>query len=241
MTLLTIEDNHDHPAIGGLVVAPGADAPWAALLSANLLAPGRAALPDPIPAPRLIAWSGTLADDLFERDPATWMPAGLDAFRAMAADLAPRLDDAGATLLFRPHARHVLCDPQRCLTMLREWNDTDTRCFGLLLDAPAMLEADMLDTAGDHLERALAALGPRAAAIALSNVRAPLPHDPDDPPPLAPAPLEDGALDRATIATLIREHVPPSTPLISLAGDPLTQARILAPAPTLSSKHQERP
>lgn len=243
MTILTIEENHDHPGIAGLVVDRESGARWAAILTANLLAPDRPSLPDSRPADRLIAWSGTLAqNDLFERDPATWMPAGLDAFRAMTADLPPRLSTAGVTLLFRPHARHVLCDPQRCLTMLREWEDNDTSCFGLLLDAPAMLEADMLDTAGDHLERALAALAPRAAAIALSNVRAPSPpSDPDDPPPLTPAPLEDGVLDPATIAALIRRHAPNQTPLISFAGDPEAQARILAAAPTLSSKHQERP
>ncbi len=118
-------------------------------------------------APRLIAWSGSLADDPSERDPRTWGPAGLAALREALARLREPLTRAGARLLLRPHARHILCDPQRCVTMLNEWEISGDP-FALALDPAAMIEESMLDHAEDHIRRAAEALAGRAALVVIS-------------------------------------------------------------------------
>ena len=211
---------------------PAAPEPFAGVLNGNLLGSKPPALPARIPAGRLIAWSGTMAeDDMFRRDVRTWMPGGLEAFRAMCARVRPALEATGAQLLFRPHARHVLCDPQRCLTLVREWRDASAP-FALALESTAMLEETMLAQAEDHLERAFAALGPLAEVVILANVApsdAPPGDDEEDAPALLQVPLHSGAIDPTLILDAWRRHTPPSTPLILSDSEIEIQRRLLGP------------
>lgn len=131
-------------------------------------------------APRLIAWSGSLADDPSERDPRTWGPAGLASLRGALARWREPLIRANWRLLLRPHARHILCDPQRCVTMLNEWEKSGEP-FALALDPAAMIEESMQSNADDHARRACEALASRSAIIVV-------------PPPTAA--LKPGDLDR---------------------------------------------
>jgi len=217
-----LQEHAERNGLCGLITPLDSGDPFAALLAGNLLAPHPPALPSRIPGGTLIAWSGSLAEggaeSLFARDPATWMPAGLDAFRAALETLEPHLNGVGARLLFRPHARHVLADPQRCLTHLRKWRAAGAP-FGLLLDPGAMLEADMLPAAADHLHRAFDALAPLADAILLGNVEPPIDSTPasddsDAPPPLRQTPLHRGVLDPGLLIALTREFAPTSTPIV---------------------------
>ncbi|MEM1167146.1 MAG: hypothetical protein AAGI30_12755 [Planctomycetota bacterium] len=113
-------------------------------------------------APRLIVWSGWLGDEPFERHPGTWMPSGLEALNgAVDAWLASPASEA-TRLVLRPHARHVLCDPQRCFSFLRARTDQP---IGLALDPDALLEDSMHGTRDEHLDRTFEALGPMCDAV----------------------------------------------------------------------------
>lgn len=143
--------------------------PFAAVLRDDVLrlSPGTIAAAGAI-APRLIAWSGSLADEPGERDPRTWGPAGLAALREALARLREPLVRANARLLLRPHARHVLCDPQRCVTLLNEWEKSGDP-FALALDPAAMIEESMHEHAEDHARRAIEAVAGRAEIVILSG------------------------------------------------------------------------
>lgn len=234
MRLYTLSDDTER-ARTNAVVAPldTSEPPFGLVLPGNILAPEQPPLPPDIPGDTLIAWSGTLAPEgLFARDPRTWMPAGLDALRRALGALRPKLKGAHARLLLRPHARHVLADPQRCLTTLRKWRAADAP-FGLVLEPAAMLEAGMLAAVEDHLRRAFEALGPLADAILLDNASpsvATPEGDADDPgaaPPLDLVPLHRGAIDPALLVALAREFVPETTPIILRAPEIEAQRALL--------------
>lgn len=109
---------------------------------------------------RVACWSGWLGDEPFDRDPRTWMPAGLAAFERAIADIVPTLAEQGIALVVRPHARHVLCDAQRVGHFFRERDPG----IGLLLDADSLIEEDMRAQAEEHRERIVEALTPIASA-----------------------------------------------------------------------------
>ncbi len=103
----------------------------------------------------LMLWSGWTGRTMFERDPGCWGPA---AFTELGERLhAMRSRGDRRPVLLRPHARHVLNDPQRCSAFLARFGPLN---FGLLLDASAMLEDSMTPHASDHLERMFERLGP---------------------------------------------------------------------------------
>ncbi|TVQ30597.1 MAG: hypothetical protein EA376_12090 [Phycisphaeraceae bacterium] len=167
--------------------------------------------------PRIIAWSGTLADSLFERDPRSWLPPARRAFADLCDALAPRLDAAGATLLFRPCSRHVLADPTTCLSFLRE---RAAEPFGIVLDPIGFLEPDMLDRVEEHLERAFEIMGEPAAAVLLAGGAVDeLQHR------VTHTPLGAGAIPTELILDPWRRHCPAATPVI-LPDAPDIEARI---------------
>ncbi|MEQ8850909.1 MAG: hypothetical protein RIB32_03910 [Phycisphaerales bacterium] len=193
-------------------LTPGADV-FACELDANPLSDAGVLIDLEAPAPRTILWSGQPMDaddpdNWFRRTPATWGEAAQQRFNAFCAELAPQLQRAGRRILFRTHARHVLCDPPRCLKMLEQWGGTsDAAAFGIAFDPVSLLEPDMLPHADDHLDRLFRFLGPVADALYLGNA-----HIDDDR--VIPAPLHDGPLDPDRLLALAREHLPPQTPVI---------------------------
>ncbi|MBN8643715.1 MAG: hypothetical protein J0L61_00550 [Planctomycetes bacterium] len=123
--------------------------------SANILS----AFPELAPGTTIV-WSGWFGDSAFERDPRAWLPSGWDALATALRAQRERLEHLGSRWLLRPHARHVLNDPQRCA----KFADTFAGpVFGLALDPVAMLEPGMLEKWEDHVERAVARLAPLAA------------------------------------------------------------------------------
>ncbi|MEM1422739.1 MAG: hypothetical protein AAGH64_01935 [Planctomycetota bacterium] len=181
---------------------------WAGVVHQNIL-DDDAWRPDPsddAPGGRLIVWSGAIADGLFEKSPATWMPSGLERLGAWL----DRSGGAGAArILVRPHARHVLCDAHRTASFL-----ADRDHVGLALAPVALLESDMLHDAQDHLERALITLGRRAECVVLQNVRPP--ETVSGPPRRTP--LGEGLLEPERLIDLVLEHVPEQTPLVVTGG-----------------------
>ncbi|MEM9083444.1 MAG: TIM barrel protein [Planctomycetota bacterium] len=164
-----------------------------------------------LPASRVILWTGWSGDEPFERHPLTWGPASLDQFRK-AIDAASRAAaETGTTLLLRPHARHVLADPQRCLSFFRERADSDR--VGLVLDTASMLEASMVEKVEDHLERAVDALAEHAAAVWLSDVQTSDTLDALGEPELRRVAPGEGAMGEHLLGTVDR-CVPADVPRI---------------------------
>jgi len=109
---------------------------------------------------RLVAWSGTLAEGLFDADPRTWMAPGHDAFAAFCDAIVDPLRAHGVRLCFRPHARHVLSDVPSSVSFLRE---RAAAPFEVALAPATMLTPSMLDMLDDHLRRMFETLGGEAA------------------------------------------------------------------------------
>lgn len=181
--------------------------------------------------PRLILYSGwspgdsNHADDTdpragrFPLDHRTWMPTTWAALDALCDHLRPHLEALRVTACFRPHARHVLSDPQSCLAFLRR---RENQPFEVLLDAAAFLTPAMLPRSSDHLARAMEALAgrPGVAGAILTNLE----PGPDDQ--LRSVPLTQGVLDPAEIIALARRHIP-GLPWVILDEEIEGQVRLL--------------
>jgi len=165
-------------------------------------------LSEPTPGKRLIAWSGSVAELMFERDVRSWMPESRSAFEAMCDALAPVLESSGRRLVFRPCSRHVLSDAHACRAFLEGHRE---RPIGVLLDPIGMLEPEMLEEIDDHLDRSFEMLGPLCEGVALTGGRV-------EADRIVPASLGEGLpLVDALIGRLL-EHCPPETSVLLLEG-----------------------
>lgn len=182
---------------------------WARVLEVGAVQPGfssaqlRAAAAG---AERIIIWSGSLGDSLFDDDPRTWSPRGWAALADACASISRDLAGSRCTVCFRTHARHVLSDLPSCARFAR-----DLACYGpfqLLLDPASMLAESMLASAEDHLHRIF------EGAAALPNLAGLLVSD-------ALGPHVDLAV------RLAAGHLPPVLPVIRGAGTP----RRITPTP----------
>lgn len=133
-------------------IADEAGRTWAAVSHANPLEVGF----DLGGVPRVVAWTGWFGDGaeptagVFTRDFMTWTPGAWKALHARieaAAGAVPH----GGELLLRPHARHVISDPQACVMLLKDLPQK----VRLLLDPVSMLTPAMLSSAEDYMARAL--------------------------------------------------------------------------------------
>jgi len=151
-----------------------------------------------------------------------WSPACWDRFNTFCDALADALVQseaavwqAGPTIWMRPHASHVLCDAQRCLTFL---NARPSSPFGLLLDPVALLVPSMLASYEDHLGRIFQTLGhhPATGALMLTNAS----HDPSADRLMAVALNDpDAVLALPILGCLVEEHWPADKPVILIAPD----------------------
>lgn len=81
----------------------------------------------------------------------TWSATGWAAFERVALELDAAATAAGVDVILRPHARHVLADPQSTLAWLKRTNPNRLK---ILLDPAGWLTPSMMETADDHLARA---------------------------------------------------------------------------------------
>lgn len=161
------------------------------------------------PGSRAVAWSGTLADGLFERDLRTWTAPGRRAFADFCDALAPQLATHSRTLCFHPHARHVLNDVPSCLGFLR---DRAGQPFEIAFAPASLLESSMLDRIEEHLQRQFESLGHQCAMLLLHDVR--VVSDGDEEARCEAAELGQGLLPRDLVISLIRDHLRPEMPIV---------------------------
>lgn len=218
MRVMEVADNLVVPA------GPGSSAAMCLALADNPAGgshPGIAAwLGDSDGPQSCIAWSGTLADGLFDREAMTWLSAGTSALETFCDEFSPRLESTDRRLLFRPHCRHVLSDAMSCVRFIESQGDQP---FGLALCPASLLEHDMLGAADDHLRRIFEMAGPISEVVMLSDVTPPADDaGPDGCPRLAP--IGEGVLDIALVRSLLREHCRPETPIVFPLGASGSQA-----------------
>ena len=198
-------------AITDLVVPLGTpNQAIAAILEGNPLSEGWIGALD-VPGNMLISWSGTLAEELFGEDPRTWMQYGQKAFIEFCSSVAPALEKSERTLLFRPHARHVLSDTQSSLDFKRKHENGP---FGLAVSPCDLLVPDMLDTLEDHLERILTFLAPQAHVVFIEDAR---PSECGEI--MERVPLGDGILPQDLVKSLLHEHLPADMPIVVQASE----------------------
>lgn len=219
----------------GIVRAVAADSlPLATVLPGNVLHTPPPTLPPGAPGGRIVRWSGWMGGDdarpgegYFPPDFRTWSTPGRKRFDDFCDAMAPALEARSLTLLFRPHARHVLSDPQACISFL---NARRGQPFGLIFDPAGFITSSMLPRAEDHLTRAFEALAanPAAAALALTNLEA-VPGEPDpmSGSELRAISLAQGLLDPLLLAGLTAKHWPSGRPILFL--DPAADSALLAP------------
>ena len=196
---------------------------FATILSINPLAPN-ATLP-PAQSQRVMLWSGWCGDAIFERDFRTWTPDAwqrLDQFLRLAeGEAAGSVSRDNHRICLRPHPRHILADPQSCLSFLKRY---EGRPVELVLDAAGFLTRSMLPRAEEHIFRALDALAdhPQVPALVIANVE-PAPGDDDL---LQPVPVDRGLLPAALIRLIASRAT--DKPVILFGDDPAAQARFLS-------------
>ena len=194
-------------AVGDLIVPEGlAGDAIATILSGNPLADDWF-FPVDLPGDRLVAWSGGLGETLFADEPRTWMGEGHERFERLCDEMRDPLRDAGARLCFRPHARHVLSDPQGTLDFLRRREEEP---FGLALSPADLLLPHMLDAAEDHFERILEFMVPRCDLLIVADATpdAVAPDGSDLGGGLRPCRLGEGILPAARLMQAINEGLP---------------------------------
>jgi hypothetical protein len=204
------------PACDGVIVtADDAHEPLAATLGGNPLQDSYT-IPSYLPGERLLLWSGTLGDDLFEPHPHTWMPRGRAALDEFCGRMREGLEQSGRRICFRPHSRHVLSDPPSCVKFLK---DHESEPFEIALAPALMFEPDMLDDVDDHLERMFGTLGPRCAMVMLRDVVADADGD-----ECVSVPLGRGRMPRELVCSLIERYVPAGTPIVVTSEELRDQA-----------------
>ena len=177
----------------------------ASILEGNPLAADWLATLD-VPGDRLICWSGTLGDELFADEPRTWMRPGHDALESFCNSVSDILAADSRRLLFRPHARHVLSDPQGSLDFLRTHEDGP---FGLAVSPCDLILPGMLDALAEHLERILGVLAPQADILFIEDAR-----PSQDGETMEFAPIGEGVLPRELVQDLLAAHLPEHMPLV---------------------------
>ena len=222
MRLCTILDTSTARAVGipdavcDLVVPHGTPVDAvASILPGNPLAEDWIGLVD-LPGDLLVAWSGTLADDLFGDDPRTWMAAGHERFETFCDDIRDTLVAAGRKLCIRPHARHVLSDAQGTLDFLRR---REGEPFGLALSPVDLLLPSMLPDAEDHYARILEFMVPKADLLFLADAMPGEAMDDDEEPPMIPVPLGEGVLPRAAVMEAVNTRLPEDAPVVVAPRD----------------------
>lgn len=153
----------------------------------------------------LIAWTGTLGDDLFSRDtPMNWLGPGQTALTAFLAGVSPLLIERGIGLLLRPHCRHVLGDA----TTARSYLDTLDPNYpvGLALDPASILEPEMCKAGADHCRRTFEILGPIADLVILTGAE-------PDGESVRSMPLGEGLIGADLLVEQFTEHCQEGTPV----------------------------
>ena len=175
------------------------------------------------PGDTIVSWSGTLAKDLFEPHPSTWLRSGSEAFAAFCDEVGPQLEKHEKSLCFQPHSRHVLNDAPSCLAFMKD----RTGPFGIALALAELFEPSMLGDIEDHLRRIFQSLGEKCSMVFLHDVK--LVESENEEGTCEAVPLGQGQLPRELVLSLIDSCLPNNTPIVLLAGPMEEQFEWLAP------------
>ncbi len=208
--------------------------PLAAWCPVNILADTIPPLPAADFPPHIVVPSGWFSEDVrplsdsevYPEDPRTWMGEG----RARLDEIAPRLADQcarrGARLALTTHARQVLADPHACNAFLTTHEHAP---IDIALDPVAMLTANMLALAEDHLRRICdAMLDQRRVCMVLLHNLTTLPGRPADD--LAPSPIHEGLLDPDLLVEIARRAADAGRPVVLRETQLGRQLGLLRPA-----------
>lgn len=113
----------------------------------------------------VMVWSGWFGESPWERDPRAWLPGGWDRLVEVLRAARAGLELRRTRWLLRPHARHVLNDPQRCAKFVEMFGGG---VYGLAIDPVALLEPSMVPKWEEHTERVLARLAGFSECIVVS-------------------------------------------------------------------------
>ncbi len=202
------------PACDGVMLRHGD--PEDVLASTNRANPLAGAWLADISAPgdTIVSWSGTLAEDLFEPHPMTFLGTGFEALTRFCKEVGPQLEASGKSICFQPHCRHVLNDPRSCLKFHQEKQGP----FEFALSPGDLIESEMLPDLEDHLTRAFEMLGEHCAMVIL--------HDVTGTTAIGAVEescriglLGQGEMPREHVRELLDACVPAETPIVISAGD----------------------
>ncbi len=176
------------------------------------------------PGELVLLGSGWMGEDRQTRDVRNWGPQAWAALETLVDHLDSALEGEWTEkrILFRPAARAVLSDTQRCMKLFHE---RDRRRIGLALEPCAMLEAGMLEKVEDHLARSFGALGPMAGTVVLGNVSR---AGDDDDAPLQPTAVESGDVPPLLLGAPAQERAWEGIPVIVITDDYAAAQRALA-------------
>lgn len=167
----------------------------------------------------LIAWTGTLGEDLFARDtPMNWLGPGQAALTAFLAGVSPMLIERGIGLLLRPHCRHVLGDATTARSFLDALDPNYP--VGLTLDPASILEPEMCKAGADHCRRTFEILGPIADLVLLTGAE-------PDGEAVRSVPLGEGSIGADLLVEQFTEHCREGTPVGLLDDEFEGQAALL--------------
>lgn len=212
-TLVTLGITAD-PACDGVILKQGEpDSVLASTVRSNPLTGGW--LADlTAPGGRIVGWSGTLAPELFDAHPMTWLPPGRQAFDAFCDEISEQLEKSDKRLCFHPHCRHVLCDPTSCLAFGKQ---REGEPFEIALAPADLFEPVMLDDIEDHLTRAFEMLGSECSMVMLSDVE--VSEEDSGEESCRAVPLGQGMMPRDHVRKLVAECLPPDVPIVLMPRD----------------------
>ncbi len=150
----------------------------------------------------LLCWSGTLADGLFDGDFRNWTRPGKAAFDRWLDATRTRLGShvGGHRLGIVAHHTHILSDVS---SQMRLWHELHEHEIATVLHPAALIAPSMVRDLNDHLTRAISMVGPRCTLCILEDITAAGDR----------IPWGTGALPHQQVHALLREFLPPSTPL----------------------------
>ncbi|MSQ89894.1 MAG: hypothetical protein EXS01_00660 [Phycisphaerales bacterium] len=165
----------------------------------------------------ILCWSGTFGAQLFGGDIRNWTKAGAVALTEWLDESLPRLAAPATKRLLGiiPNHTHLLSD---VAGQMRLWQDRSSQGLATVLYPSGLIAPSMLKDIDDHLIRSISHLAPRCALCILEDI----------------APCSEGSaradfhrvawgrgiLPHARIESLLRQHLPVTTPIIVMTKPP---------------------